>query len=83
MPNIEYLLLSGRCNSPVCAHDKRDGEEISCVASTIKSSHLSAHFCKFCDHWEKTPDTYIHLLQRAIQDIKDAQEKFSQLKEKA
>ena len=56
MITIEYMELAGKCINPICQHDKRDGEEVTCVQMEPKSTHPADHICKKCKWWATTPE---------------------------
>lgn len=56
MITIEYMELAGKCNNSICARDKRDGEEASCVQMQPKSTHPNDCVCKKCSFWQATPE---------------------------
>lgn len=56
MITIEYMALAGRCNNHICARDKRDGEEVSCIQMDPWSVHPNDNLCKNCKHWAATPE---------------------------
>jgi hypothetical protein len=64
----EYMQLAGKCENPICAHDKRDGEEVSCVQIDPKPVHVADLVCKKCKHWKATPELQVKVtIEKGIQ----------------